>query len=193
MKFDLNNKTNRFAQRTLADFSNTLFSLLETKPFEKITVNEICKDCNYPRATFYNYFDDSYDLLNYCWIAMMKEMEIDGYVHLDSEQRTEWIFDRIYDYFSLHQERLNKIMRVNPMDGALVISCILFVKQQTIHIMMDCPNLSSYSIPYQLVAEHFSNTIQLVIEWCFFRNQIHSKEEAKQCLRCLLKGNYGNV
>ena len=58
MKYDLTKKTNRFAERTLKDFSETLFSLVEKKKFEDITVNELCNACNYPRATFYNYFQD---------------------------------------------------------------------------------------------------------------------------------------
>ena len=52
MKYDLSKKTNRFAERTLKDFSETLFSLLEKKKFEDITVNELCSVCNYPRIIF---------------------------------------------------------------------------------------------------------------------------------------------
>lgn len=187
MKYDLNNKTNRFAQRTLAAFSGTLMELLETKPFEKITVNEICEACNYPRATFYNYFDDSYDLLNYCWMAMMQEIKIDDYPEMRSEERIYILFDRLYDYFDLYRERLERIMAVNPLDGALVISCNFFVKQQTVQIMMNTPCTERYPIPFRLVAEHYSNTIQLVIEWSFLRGQIRSRQEAENCLRYLLK------
>ena len=37
MKYDLNKKTNRFAERTLAAFSESLMQLLETKALESIT------------------------------------------------------------------------------------------------------------------------------------------------------------
>lgn len=187
MKFDLNNKTNRFAQRTLAAFSGTLMKMLETKQFEKITVNEICETCNYPRATFYNYFDDSYDLLNYCWIAMMQDIKVDDYPDMKPEERLYILFDRIYDYFDSWKERLVKITAVNPKDGALTASCSLFVKQQTSRIMLNCPCTERYPIPYQLVAEHYSNTLQLVIEWSFLRDQLRSKQEAEKCLHYLLK------
>lgn len=40
-------------------------ALLEQKPFESIQVNELCQACMIPKSTFYNYFDDKYDLLNY--------------------------------------------------------------------------------------------------------------------------------
>ena len=187
MKYDLNNKSNRFAQRTLLAFSSTLMEMLETREFEKITIGEICDACNYPRATFYNYFDDIYDLLNYCWIAMLQDIKVDDYPEMMPEERVYIIFDRIYDYFDFYRERLQKIMSSNSLDGALVMSCRLFVKQQTSKIMLDCPYGVTHVIPYELKAEHFSNTIQLIIEWCFLRRKITSKKEAERCLRYLLE------
>ncbi len=95
MKYDLSNKTNRFAERTLADFSKTLFKILENKAFEDITVNELCETCNYPRATFYNYFEDIFDLLNWCWNTIGKEIQIDDYRELEPNKRTQMLFERI--------------------------------------------------------------------------------------------------
>ena len=40
------------------------------------SVQKICDICNYPRSTFYNYFDDIYDLMDYCWIAIMKDRKM---------------------------------------------------------------------------------------------------------------------
>ncbi len=37
----------------------------ETRPIEKITVKEITERAGYSRATFYNYFKDPYDLMQY--------------------------------------------------------------------------------------------------------------------------------
>ncbi|ETJ34337.1 hypothetical protein Q604_UNBC11238G0001, partial [human gut metagenome] len=39
------------------------------------TINELCEKANYPRATFYNYFDDINDLLNYCWPRIARAVE----------------------------------------------------------------------------------------------------------------------
>ncbi len=187
MKFDLNNKTNRFAERTLLAFSSTMMKLLETKRFEDIKVGEICETCNYPRATFYNYFDDSYDLLNYCWIAMTQEIKIDDYNEMVPEERVFIIFDRVYDYFDSYRERFEKIMKNNLIDGALAMSFSMFVRQQTTMIMLNCPFKEEHVIPHELMAEHFSNTIQLIIEWCFLRRKITSKKGAEKCLRYLLE------
>ena len=77
MKFKLSDKTNRFAKRTLADFSEKMIAMLADMSLEEMSVQKICDICNYPRSTFYNYFDDIYDLMDYCWIAIMKDMDIE--------------------------------------------------------------------------------------------------------------------
>ena len=75
MKFNLSGKTSRFAKRVLADFSDSMIVMLADMPLEEISVQKICDICNYPMSTFYSYFDDIYDLMDYCWIAIMVEKE----------------------------------------------------------------------------------------------------------------------
>ena len=52
MKYNTNKKMTRGAKRTLNDFMCTMFTMLSEKNFEEITVGELCKCANYPRATF---------------------------------------------------------------------------------------------------------------------------------------------
>lgn len=53
---------------------------------------------------------------------------------------------------------------------------------------MTSPCSEKYHIPYKLVAEHYANTIQMLLEWCFIRKKQLSKAEALEALRYLLKG-----
>lgn len=89
MKFKLSHKASRFAKRTLADFSETMIVMLSDMPLEEISVQKICDVCNYPRSTFYNYFDDIYDLMDYCWIVIMKDMDVEKYLNVQGEQNTQ--------------------------------------------------------------------------------------------------------
>lgn len=57
----------------MADSNNTkkalatsLKGLMEEKPFEKISISEICERCGMNRKSFYYHFKDKYDLVN--WI-----------------------------------------------------------------------------------------------------------------------------
>ena len=92
MKSKLSDKASRFAKRALADFSERMIVMLSDMPLEEISVQKICDVCNYPRSTFYNYFDDIYDLMDYCWIVIEKYLNVKG------EQNTEQIFSLPFLY-----------------------------------------------------------------------------------------------
>lgn len=47
------------------DFIIAFWKLYEKKPIEKISVRELCEIAGYNRTTFYNYYIDIYDLLEY--------------------------------------------------------------------------------------------------------------------------------
>lgn len=61
-------------------------------PLEEISVRKICDLCNYPRSTFYNYFDDIYDLMDYCWTVIVKDMNLEQYIKIPAEDRSKEIF-----------------------------------------------------------------------------------------------------
>lgn len=188
MKYDFSKKITKFAQRTLADFSRVLFEALQKKSIESTTVGELCEKANYPRATFYNYFDDIYDLLNYCWQRMAKDIVIDDYASIPAEDRTYVLFDRISTFLSGYQDVITKITKNNPMDGRFVESLRRFIREKIYTIIVNSPCSVKYKFPYELMAEHYSNTIQMVLEWCFIRKERMTKETALDALHYLLEG-----
>ena len=68
----MNKKSQTETKEILAD---TLLNLLESKPFPKITVNELCKKSRIVRSTFYLHFHDKYELLSYCLNRISKEWD----------------------------------------------------------------------------------------------------------------------
>ena len=49
--------------RTVRDFERALEVLVTEKPFEKLTIDQICEEALLHRSSFYRYFHDKYDLL----------------------------------------------------------------------------------------------------------------------------------
>lgn len=179
MKYDLSKKTNRFVERTLRGFSETLFSLLEKKKFEDIKVNELCNACNYTRATFYNYFQDIYDLLDYCWENMSIKINIEDYKSIEPEERTQVLFERLYEFFEKEKDIVNRIMSNNEIDGAMAESLKRFMLLKIREIVSSCGCVEKQNMPLEMITMHYSNTLQMVLEFCFLRKDSISKEEAK--------------
>lgn len=67
------NKNNQLETKQI--LASTLLDLLETKPFPKITVNELCEKSMIVRSTFYLHFQDKYKLLTYCLNEISKELD----------------------------------------------------------------------------------------------------------------------
>ncbi|GAX06530.1 TetR family transcriptional regulator [Secundilactobacillus pentosiphilus] len=50
--------------KTERDIKQAFLNLLKTTPFQKINVNQICNEALVSRSTFYEHFQDKYDLLS---------------------------------------------------------------------------------------------------------------------------------
>ena len=61
-------------QRTKMTLGNTLKELMKHKPFSKITVSELIRECNINRKTFYYHFEDIYALLK--WVLEQETFEV---------------------------------------------------------------------------------------------------------------------
>lgn len=70
--------TKNKSSETKEILANTLFDLLERKPFPKISVNELCENSMIVRSTFYLHFQDKYELLSYCLDRISMELEEDN-------------------------------------------------------------------------------------------------------------------
>ena len=186
MKVNLSDKTSRFAKRTLADFSEKMMLMLAEMPLEEISVQKICDVCNYPRSTFYNYFDDIYDLMDYCWIAIMKDMDVEKYLNVQGEQNTEQIFSLLYEYLDQYRPRIYRILLKNSLEGRCMASLRAFMKKQIRQVISMCSGTKDFPLREDVMVDYYAATIEMLMEKCFFAKEQLSKEEALQAVRFLL-------
>lgn len=186
MKIDLSGRTGRFARRMLSDFSEKMILLLTNMPLEEISVRKICDICNYPRSTFYNYFDDIYDLMDYCWIVIIKDMNLEQYMKIPAEDRTKEIFLMLYDYLDGYRPQIHKILSKNSLNGRCMSSLRLFMRGQIKDIVSRCPYTKEFSLREDVMVDYYAVTIEMLLEKCFLEKNPLSKEEAVQSLGFLL-------
>ena len=186
MKINLSDKTSRFAKRTLADFSEKMMVMLEDMSLEEISVQKICGVCNYPRSTFYNYFDDIYDLMDYCWIAIMKDMDIEKYLNVQGEQNTEQIFSLLYEYLDRYRPQIYRILLKNSLEGRCMASLRAFMKKQIRQIISMCPGTRDFPVREDVMVDYYAVTLEMLLEKCFLAKEQLSKEEALQAVGFLL-------
>ena len=89
-------------EETRSNYITAFFQLMEEKPIEKITISEISAIAGYNRSTFYQYFNDVYDLLAYVeddLLAYINEMVITQI----GKENTDEFFVEMFE--KLHSEK----------------------------------------------------------------------------------------
>ena len=186
MKRDLTKPLTQGAKRTLAAFSNEMFALLSEKAFEDITVGELCERARYPRATFYNYFSDKYDLLDYCWITIADNIGLSEYRYAPESRMLFLYFDRICSFTEENADAISRILRRNSEAGYMFSSLRNFMNRQMRTLFQDCPDALEKGVPTELLADHYSNTIFLVWQWATMKDRDCGARQAQSYLRKLL-------
>ena len=79
------NKSESKYFNTAIRFNKALLSLLENKPFEYITISEICEKAEVNRSTFYLHYENTCDLL---------------------KETTAYVIDNFVSYFSVDTESI---------------------------------------------------------------------------------------
>ncbi|MDO4265882.1 MAG: TetR/AcrR family transcriptional regulator [Eubacteriales bacterium] len=186
MKYDLSKKPSRSAKRTLHAFKDTMFFLLSAHPFEELTVNMICEQADYPRTTFYNYFDDKYDLLNYCWLWLSGEMHLEEHRTLSQNEILYLFFDKLFDFFERKQDIIHQILKNNPQTGYMFSSFRSFMNHLVRMIFEHSSSEADCPVPRELIADHYSNTLLLVCQWVGWFNPVCTRATAHEYLNYLI-------
>lgn len=186
MKYAINQPVTRGVQRTLDAFYQTMMELLTSKSCDAISVQELCNLADYPRATFYNYFDDKFDLLHYCWLRIFQQMEVPEHVNLKPEQAFPLFFGKAYDFFALHQDKVQEILQQNPSTSTMYFTFQQATIQNLEQIFQDCLLFDRQDVPLPLLSKHFANTILLVLTESFQAQHIRSKEDSYHIFQALI-------
>ncbi len=191
MKYDVSKGVSRSAGRVFSSFRTALFTLLQRQSFESITVQALCAEADYPRSTFYNYFNDIYDLLEYCLDSPILGFDGQKYKPYSSAERVYAVFADLYDLLETQRSALNLVFSNNKPDGVLRTA---FMQQLETRVRLALSDIEPANdvIPREMLAEHCAGVLILVFVWCFVKKDFLSKEAGMEALRFLVGGIYRN-
>ena len=105
---------NRKVQYTRMVLADSLIELMRDKPFEKITIRELCELANVNRSTFYLHYEDIYALLHYIeddtltWVESFIK-ELSGLFH-EGEKSIVDALERLFECFLKNSKHLQVLM-----------------------------------------------------------------------------------
>lgn len=186
MKISKDKRNTNTAKRTISAFSNALLSLLQRYSFEQITITMLCEESTYPRSTFYNYFEDIYDLTDCIMEKLCEEINLEGFRSIDHKVRSLTLFEMSYDILSNYNEEIKKIIKKNDCNGLFMQRVRNFMRKTISNIVVNSECIELFQVSNEIMQQHYSNTIWLVLEQCFLATNPITKEEAIKTLDFLL-------
>lgn len=188
MKYDLNKKQTIATKRTLSSLVKAMFTLLKTKSFESITVQELCSLSLIPRATFYNYFEDKYDLLDYCWFTLKENLDPGINDSNNCLNLLKTFLEKCIDYFDSNIESVNLILKHNNLSHYLVSSFRLYLTNTILSQINSY--ISNFLVPNEIAAKHCADTVITLLEWKYVNKNNCSSDELIGYLEILLSKIY---
>ena len=71
---------------------------------------------------------------------------------------------------------IDKLLKHNHHDGAMILSLDRYIKKTIYQMICDCPFSYKYPVPYDIIAQYYSNTIQMILSACFIDKSISKKD-----------------
>ena len=106
--------------RTYVLLRKALYELLTEKPFEKISLTDICTRSMVPRSTFYRYFEDKYDLLHYNLVLFFADARLTPDVIISTDIASlKRFLSILFAHFEKHRADYVKIYQLNRQ-GVLI-------------------------------------------------------------------------
>ena len=103
-------KQSRVTERTRKNLVNAFFKLYKKGDTNKITVGEICKTANYERTTFYRYFSDTNEIINYFEDSIIEDIRASIKANLKSKALANFkkFVDNYGEYITVFNEKGNR-------------------------------------------------------------------------------------
>ena len=131
---------------TSVRFDKALLSLLEKKPFEYVTISELCEEAGVNRSTFYLHYENTADLL---------------------KEATSYVLDNFASYFSVDMESLASkyencdLQELNFINEKYLHPYLSFIKenQRLFAVVLSQPEAFDSKIVFQRMFDHIFSPI----------------------------------
>lgn len=147
--------------------SEALFHLMETKLIENITVNEVCKKANVRRATFYQHFNDKYDL--FAFMAYRTRVEFFSYKMENITDITFFIQTLAGRCFHVF-DKYRKLVKNNAISTSFLLLENIFTAELSEAIKEKITQLKTLSLiagNIDFLTNAYAGCLVQIIKWWF--------------------------
>jgi AcrR family transcriptional regulator len=166
----------RRVQRTKETLHRALMQLVDEKPFEKITVQEILARANVGRTTFYTHFESKEDLFISSHEQVIRAISQSFFSEtggLQAEPTPELLL-----FLQLNQQNRDTYFYLVGGSGGEVLRLLKNrIAQYLAEQLHDLFQEDRSSIPFDVLAQHIAGSLVTVISWWMDKRPPYSAQQ----------------
>lgn len=164
--------------KTKASLYRGLMNLMKNKPFEDIKISDICKVSLINRSTFYDHYNDKYELIQ----SLMNDMREELLEKLDKSKKTKNIKEYYIELIKVLLEHINSnidiysaVVKINSNSIARDMMTDAIIISAAKEIDSNFENISS--IPTKTIVLYYASAIiNIIIDNLYNNKQFDTKE-----------------
>lgn len=167
--------------KTKASLYRGLMSLMKEKPFEEIKISEICKVSLINRSTFYDHFNDKYELIE----SLMNDMRKELIERLNKSIKTYTVKDYYLELMKILLEHIktnidiySEVVKINSNSIARDMMTEVVISSATKEIDNNYENTSHIKTK-TIVLYYASGIINIIIDYLNKSNNFNTEELIK--------------
>jgi AcrR family transcriptional regulator len=185
-------KKEESAKRTKERICEALLTCLSTEPFRKITVKKIIETAGVNRSTFYKYYLDKFDLLDYYLEQVLNDFIAEKNYDFVKARKNE-IDNPIYsEYFRNSEDfikrnsKIYKVLWSSEIGSNLYEKMLNIQKANILDTIISDPFYTEDKLPYAILYSNlFASNFMVTIRWWIERDDTVDFEQTSN----LMKGN----
>ncbi len=185
MKLDYRAELTTSQKRTTKIIVSTFFLLLTKKDFDDITVRELCRASLIPHSTFYNYFDDKYDVFRWAFYRTFYEYYPEMDLVMNHYDNIDLASERLCDFIDKYKPLLTKIAAHNPRNGTLMQLTREVATEIGQILAKNCTRDKNFDLPYEVIFNNYITGFLEIFNQCFFEKKSYSREQIHNYMRTI--------
>lgn len=154
-------KNYRKSEKTKRKIMGALLQLLDTKPLDNVTIQEICDKADVHRTTFYKHYGSIFDVIN----AISDEISKDLASVLAVLEKPEVWFDFLADFVDKYRHQLKNLNKTKYKE--MMISPLAVILYQFYYklFQLEKKQFAAGMKREWIIRYHVSGTLALVEHW----------------------------
>ena len=160
-------KTDVRIKKTNSNLIAGFLILLKEKPFDNITVSEICERSGVHRATFYKHFNDKFEFLTFCLESLLSDIDLSKLIMNPSPENVKLsctlFIESVFEYINKYKFIFSAVFSSNQSSSFnyhLHSMITMFCFDKFSAVLKDIP---AYKI--ELLSEFYAGAVLGVVKW----------------------------